>query len=220
MSEERIEAINAELARKSAYGIHPDAKTAALAPMSQAWQGAAFNLTHKAFERLLRGDDAAADRLVAKAATLEFDEHEQEWPQLLAADQTLFNVLADHVELWRDHERYPDELAAARFDGVAEDWEEPEEPPISLSKGIVDAASGADSGAIASLRGSVEELLFEANRWEINSVQVMALNKVVAGLSEGTRARDLPRETTEKDRAAIIRAHLDLATRLVEAFNP
>ncbi|MFC4754404.1 hypothetical protein [Dietzia aurantiaca] len=46
------------------------------------------------------------------------------------------------------------------------------------------------------------------------------MSRVVARLPEGTRARDLPREITENDRVAVIRAHLDLATRLVEEVNP
>lgn len=217
MTDDRFEALRAEIARRNPYGIHPEAKTGALAPMSQAWQDAAFNLTHKAFERVLNGDDAAADRLIAKAAALGFDEHEQEWPQLLAADQMVFNVLADHAERWRDFQDYLDEVTAARFDGTVD--EDEDEPPVPLGTGISTAVVGADPGAIASLRGSIEELVSEASRWEIEPIQVSMLTRVAEKLPEATRARDLPRETTELGRAAVIRAHLDLAKRLLEEFE-
>lgn len=219
LPQERIDAIRADLARKSAYGIHPEAKTAALAPMSQAWQAAAFNLMEKALVRHLRGDDAAADRLVATAAALEFDEHEEEWPQLLAADQAVFNALADQVEVWKEYSWYLHDLAAARFDGDDVDSADDEEAPIPLEEGIVDAANGADPGAVATLRGSIEEILSEAWRWELDASQQSVLGAVAAGLHEGVRARDLPRETTDESRVAVIRAHLDLAKRLVEEFN-
>lgn len=220
LPEERINAIKADIARKTPYGIHPEAKTAALAPMSEAWQDAAFNLIDKALVRYFRGDDAAADRLIATVARLEFDEHEQEWPQLLAADQAVFNALAAQVDVWKEYNWYLDDLAAARFDGVAVDPEADEEPPVSLDEGIVNAASGADPGAIATLRGSIEEILSEAWRWELDASQQSVLGTVAAGLQEGVRGRDLPREVTEEERLAVIRAHLDLAQRLVGEFNP
>lgn len=86
------------LARRTAYGLHPDSKTGALAPVSEAAMEAAFNLLDKALARMVDGAEEVAGKLISRAAALPFDEHLGLWPGPYTADQMLFDFLCSVAE--------------------------------------------------------------------------------------------------------------------------
>jgi len=65
---------------------------------SRRLQASAENLLGKAFVALGRGDQERADRLVARALALPFDDHEQVHPAWWAAHTFLDSLLAHEVE--------------------------------------------------------------------------------------------------------------------------
>lgn len=202
-----------DLEGRSPFGISPQDPRRELAVKSKTWQDAAFNLADKALRKLLARDDAGAWRLIDRLAALDFDEFEGEWPQLLAADQLVFNVLAQQVEAVDAHDG---RVVEAEYDGDFEAAED--EPPVAVSTGILKAAVGADPGAAASLRASIGELLSTPWEWGLGGAQIRRLEWAADKLPEGTRARDISREMSRDELATMIRAHLDLAMRMAEEF--
>jgi hypothetical protein len=77
----------------------------ALAPFSRGmWRGAK-NLLVKALRALQAGDADRAAALVARAASLPFDEHEKSAPAALAAHLMLFSLVTDALELSDDSDQ-------------------------------------------------------------------------------------------------------------------
>src|SRR5690625_7290895 len=89
--------------------------------MSQAAQDAAENLLDKAINGLLSGDSERAEKFIARAAAIPFDEHEQVWPGPMMADQMLHGFLSDFVEDWADAQEHPEdyELVMWLHDDIA-----------------------------------------------------------------------------------------------------
>lgn len=80
---------------------------------SWAMQVAAENLLDKLADALGR-DEHRARRLAEQAAALPFDDHEQVWPGVFMAGQTLFDDVSDMVEEWpEDDVSWIDVLAEA-----------------------------------------------------------------------------------------------------------
>lgn len=118
MTGDRRRAYEENLARRTAYGLHPDSKTGALVPVSEAAMEAAFNLVDKALARMVDGADQAADRLISRAAALPFDEHLGLWPGPYSADQMLFDFLCSVA---RDAPDDLDDLDDDYVDGLYDD---------------------------------------------------------------------------------------------------
>ncbi|GAB3446459.1 hypothetical protein GCM10027517_28750 [Phycicoccus ginsengisoli] len=84
-------------------------KHRALAPFSRAGQEAAGNLLSKAADALARDDTPRAERLVARALDLPYDEAEEAVPAAWQAHMVLYMAVSDALEgsepddeLWLD----------------------------------------------------------------------------------------------------------------------
>ncbi len=69
-----------------------------LSPFSQALWAGADNLLDKAAIALRQQDGERADRLVSRAASLPFDEHEESFPAALAVHLRLFSAVVEEME--------------------------------------------------------------------------------------------------------------------------
>ena len=69
-----------------------------LQPFSDGLREGAFNLLVKAMRSLASGDQARADRLVDRALSLPFDEHEEWSPAAASAEFLLYNAVTDALE--------------------------------------------------------------------------------------------------------------------------
>ncbi len=69
-----------------------------LSPFSQALWAGADNLLGKAAIALRQRDGERAERLVSRAASLPFDEHEESFPAALAVHLRLFSAVVEEME--------------------------------------------------------------------------------------------------------------------------
>jgi len=109
MTDDRRLTLDEDLARRTAYGLHPDVKTGALAEISEAAMDAAFNLLDKALTRMVDGDEQRAAKLISRVASLPFDEHLELWPGPYTADQMLFDFLCNVAETASLDQQHPDD---------------------------------------------------------------------------------------------------------------
>lgn len=194
----------ADMARRSPYGTHPDVRDAALAPFSEASHEAAVNLLTKALRRLSEGDAEKADRMIARAAALPFDEREHAWPGTGMAEQMLFDLLADQAE-----------EVAAFLDGDLEDdeWDEDldeidEGFPVPLEPVVAYVAEQVGPAEGVALRDAVETVADDGALYGIGPEQAGRLREAVAALPVGPSGRAIGPEAGTAERESVIRAHL------------
>ena len=197
VNEEQLAALadfEAEMSRRSPYGIHPEVKTGALAEMSEGYRVAAGNLLAKAVDRILRGADGA-DRLIARAVAIPFDEHDECWPGPTMAGQLLFEWLSDVAEEWAEAQEYPED----------------DESVYWLHEDIPRIGDGLDADEVALLKGTVETLASDGELLGISGPEIRGLDAIARklpgpGLQE--HARSLTREATEEQRELVLRRYL------------
>lgn len=209
MNEEQLELLadfEAEMSRTSPYGIHPELKTGALAEMSEGSHVAASNLLGKAVDRILRDADGA-DRLIARAVALPFDEHSECWPGPTMAHQMLFEWLSDVAEEWAEAQEYPEDYGSVYW----------------LHEDIPRIGDGLDADEVALLKGTVEILAADGGVLGISRPESRGLAAAAAelpgpGLQEHARA--LPREATEEQRERVLRRYLDVYVQALRVIVP
>lgn len=206
MSDDRWDAFETEMARRNPYGIHPEAKTGALAPLSHAARDGAENLLNKAIDSLVSGDSGRADRLISRAAAIPFDEHEKIWPGPMMADQMLFGFLSDIAEDSADAQEHPEE-----YDMVV--W---------LHDDIARAADKLDAHERAVLRDVVDTIVSDASIIGVHPQEargLAAVAKTLPGPDPTARGLYLPRETRADRREEVIRLHLSAFVKVLEAID-
>lgn len=205
MADEGIDAFKAEMARRNAYGRHPDAKTAALSELSQAARDAAENLLNKAIDRLETGDEERAERFISRAAAIPFDEHERIWPGPMIADQMLHSLLCDFAEDWADAQEYPED-----FESV--EW---------LHECIAGIVDDLDTREGAALRDMVETMAADAPVLRIHPLEVRGLVAAVKNLPDpahADRGLELPHDTDAQRRVDVTRLFVGLFVRVWNAL--
>lgn len=206
VDDDRWGAFEAEMARRNAYGVHPEAKTRALAPMSQAAQDAAENLLDKAINGLLSGDSERAEKFIARAAAIPFDEHEQVWPGPMMADQMLHGFLSDFVEDWADAQEHPEDYELVMW----------------LHDDIARVVDQLDSDEGSYLREMIETMVSDAPVLGIHPREARGLANVVKALPDPGLASPgltLPRDTDASRREEVIRLHLSVTVKVLEAMQ-
>lgn len=206
MVDDGFDTFDAEMARRSPYGIHPEAKTGALAPLSQAARDAAENLLDKAVDKIEAGDAERADRLISRAAAIPFDEHENIWPGPMMADQMLFGFLSGIAEDLADAQEHPEDYESV-------EW---------LHDDIARAVDKLDAREGSALRDLVETMVSDADILGIHPREARGLAAAVRTLPDpdpATRGLYLPRETSVDRREEVIRLHLSVLVRVVEAMK-
>ncbi|MFN3340437.1 MAG: hypothetical protein ACK40Z_12130 [Dietzia sp.] len=194
------------MARRSPYGIHPETKTGALAPLSQAAQVAAENLLNKVIDKLEAGDSEAADRLISRAVAIPFDEHQENWPGPMMADQMLFELLSDVAEEWADAQEHPEDYESV-------EW---------LHDEVAKVVDELDSREGSILRITVETMVDDAPILGIHPREARGLAAVVRALPDPdlvTRGLNLPRDAGADRREEIIRLHLGVFVRVMDVLN-
>lgn len=206
VADERFDVFEAEMARRNPYGIHPEAKTGALAPLSQAARDAAENLLNKAIDKLEIGDSERAERLISRAAAIPFDEHEEIWPGPMMADQMLFGMLSDFVEDWADAQGYPEDYESV-------EW---------LHEDIAGIVNDLDAREGAALRDTVETMVADAGVLRIDPLEARGLLAVVKNLPDpagADRGLDLLPEADAVRREEVIRLYVGLFVRVWAAMK-
>lgn len=201
MTDEGVDAFTAEMARRSPYGIHPDAKTSALSELSLAARDAAENLLNKAIDRLELGDVERAERFISRAAAIPFDEHERIWPGPMMADQMLHGLLCDFVEDWADAQAYPEVYESVQW----------------LHEHLAGIVDDLDAREGAALRDMVETMAGDAGVLRIGPLEVRGLLAVVQNLpdSDGAdRGLELRAETDTARREEVVRLFVGLYVRV------
>lgn len=192
-----------QLDQSTPYGTRLIAPTAPIASFSRAAMQAADNLLGKAIIRLRRGDQAAADRLVAKAAEIPFDDHEEMWPGTNMAAGQIYRVLADQSELCADFE-YDDEG---------------NEPPYEVYLAVRGIKRDLEPHECVELRAAVEEILIAPDSHGIDRYQQEQMNVALTYLPPGDSARELGPDAPLQQRIDAISGACRVSALLLETFE-
>lgn len=206
MTDDRRLTFEQELARRTAYGLHPDTKTGALSELSQAARDAAENLLFKAVKRLEAGDSAGADRYIARAVAIPFDEHERIWPGPMMADQMLHGLLCDFAEDWADAQAYPEDYESV-------EW---------LHEHLAVIVDDLDEREGAALRDMVETMAADAGILQIDPLEARGLLAAVRNLPDSVRPDrgfDLLPDTDSARREQVVRLYIGLYVRVWSALE-
>lgn len=201
--------LDALLGQRTPFGSTLVAPTAPLAPFSRAGTIAADNLLSKAVARLRAGEAEAAQRLMTRAASLAYDEHEGMWPGPAMAAHALFNVLADQSEFIADFE----------FDEAGREDESDEEPPVAVDVGIRSVRTELDESEAGALRVTVQEVTSEGDYYGIDREQARRMHDAVQAMPEVEHPRELPADASEEQRVEMVRACCRVAVLLSDAFD-
>lgn len=199
-------AFEAEMSRRSPYGIHPGAKTGALAEMSEAAANAAQNLLEKAFARLRDGDDERADRLIARVVALPYDEHAECWHGTAMAGQLLFTQLTSIAEEWADAQEFPDEYTSVYW----------------LHEDMARAVDEMDPGHLAVLRETLETISADAALLGVSPREARGLAEVAKLMPPPAlpgAGWEIPPDADELQREAVIRRYLDVLIDVVRVLE-
>lgn len=193
------------LGERTPFGTVQMAPTAPLAPFSQAAMTAADNLLVKAVSRLRRGDRVAADKLIARAAEIPFDDHERWWPGLNMATVQVYSVLADQSELIADHHDFEDDIVV--------------EAPFEID--VVVRSITRDLSAVegAALHYAIDEILTASDYHGIDRHQQKRISTVQAMLPQGEYDRDLGPDASPRQRVELIAAACRVAALMLDSID-
>lgn len=206
MTHDRRLTYEEDLARRTAYGLHPDSKTGALAPVSEAAMEAAFNLLDKAAVRMVDGADEVTEKLISRAAALPFDEHLGLWPGPYTADQMLFDFLCRVAEDAAHDKQDPDD-----YDYVE-----------GLYDDIVRVVPRLNAREGSILRDIVETIVSDAGILGIARVEAEALAAAVRSLPEpepAERALKLGRDADIAQREELTRLVLGVLVTVIKSMD-
>lgn len=201
----RIAELRDLLDERTPYGTVELAPTAPLAPFSQAAMDAADTLLIKAITRLRRGDREAAERLIARAADIPFDDHERSWPGVNMVPLQVYRVLADQSEVIAD------------YHDLEDDFED--EPPLEIEIAIRSIRIDLSAVEGAALRYAIDELLTASDYHGIDSHQQKSIRKAQALLPAGEYNPDLGPESSPQQRIEMIEAGCRVAVLLLNSFD-
>lgn len=193
-----------QLDQRTPYGTRPIAPTAPLAPFSRAAMLAADNLLGKAIVRIRRGDQAGADRLVARAAEIPFDDHERMWPGTNLAAVQVYRVLADQSELCADFE----------YDDNEED-----EPPYEVFLAVRSIKRDLRPHEMVELRAAVQEILIAPESHGIDRYQQEQMDVALTYLPPGESGRELGADAPLQQRVDAIAAACRVSVLLLDEFE-
>lgn len=163
---------------------------------SWAQQVAAQNLLDKVADALEQGDEARAQRLAEQAAALPYNDHEQMWPGVFMAGQSLFEDVSDMVEEWPQDD--------ASWIGV-----------------LADELESAEGWAREELMHVASVLRHDALLLEVTEIEAARLKRVTGGAEldfEGPSSR-VPDEERLEYVLAVVRLREHLLHRLAERLH-
>lgn len=198
--------LEAEMARRTPYGLHPEAKTGALTELSEAAADAARNLLDKAASRLARGQDDRADRLIARVVAMPYDEHWGCWHGTAMAGQLLFDALSTIAEEWAEAQESPEDYESVYW----------------LHEDMKRAVDVMDPDNLAVLRETLETIVADATLLGISPRESRGLAAAAERMPAPSMPKSgwtVPPDASEMRREEMIRIYLDVLVDVMRVID-